>query len=797
MGIKVYNDRRVRPTFITVANQHENMTRTIDFDFIDCMQGHRYLILTIDGKSTPFLILGDKLNITSVISQNNVKYLANIVISDKEITDRIDPDNILFISDTFYIKIQGNDINVKEISEFPIPPELQLPYDELLDLIEKIDHKLSDGEFNGKSAYEIAVENGFEGTEEEWLQSLDYEHSDEFTQLATQVRTDAEQSAQNATKAENAMNEANQTAQDNIEAIQQASAQAQEDITNAKTTSVNAVVQAQQTAEQSIAAKHSEAVQAIESAQSTAETAINAKQAESVNAVETAKEEATQAIETGKTEAVTAIETAKDEAIEEIENTGVPLEDIEKLAIKPTQQGNPTIISDSADWRLQKLNVYGQSEQASTTGAQLLNPNLFESNDITKNGIRFVKNSDGSITISGTSTGFSTYNLGINQLENGTYFINGTKDNVYVYAGIKKADSESFIENNSFSIDGTETSINIYIQVNPGFTVNDIIYPMLNLGDTVKPFEPYTGVKPSPSPDYPQEILSKEVSEIKIYGTNLFDLEKAKLAPNTNWNEERQCFYPKGVAYYIGILINEVWDIAHESGNLLTVSFDIKADKNGKVKVYSLGNRQVRLASESEYVDVTQEYVRHYVRFSTLDKRGQPDDTGQGDNCALSFYGVVNGDSVIPEVKNICISITENTDYIPFEAQTITLTEPITLRGVPVSSDGNVTIDGQQYVSDVICEKDGVIGVERNVIKPTIAENLTFTQTPDNLNRTSNWNTFSDLNIKETGSEAMSNYFVWRAWGNNSMDRNSWVFGINGHTLYITPPRKSDGNYAK
>ena len=28
------------------------------------------------------------------------------------------------------------------------------------------------GMFNGKSAYEIAVENGFEGTEEEWLESL-------------------------------------------------------------------------------------------------------------------------------------------------------------------------------------------------------------------------------------------------------------------------------------------------------------------------------------------------------------------------------------------------------------------------------------------------------------------------------------------------------------------------------------------------------------------------------------------------------------------------------------------------
>jgi hypothetical protein len=65
---------------------------------------------------------------------------------------------------------------------------------------------------NGKSAYELAVENGFKGTEEEWLESLRYDHSDEFKQLADQVRQDANSAADNATKAENAMNEANTTA---------------------------------------------------------------------------------------------------------------------------------------------------------------------------------------------------------------------------------------------------------------------------------------------------------------------------------------------------------------------------------------------------------------------------------------------------------------------------------------------------------------------------------------------------------------------------------------------------------
>lgn len=128
--------------------------------------------------------------------------------------------------------------------------------------------------------------------------------------------------------ASNAMTSATETAQANISSIQQASATAQSNIAEAKDSAIEAVQSEQVTAEQAIVAKQSQSLEAIE--------------------------------------------TAKDEAIEEIENTGVPLEDIEKLAIKETTTGNPTIISDSADWRLQKLNVYGQSEQASTTGINIL-----------------------------------------------------------------------------------------------------------------------------------------------------------------------------------------------------------------------------------------------------------------------------------------------------------------------------------------------------------------------------------------------------------------------------------------
>lgn len=48
-------------------------------------------------------------------------------------------------------------------------------------------------------------------------------------------------------------------------------------------------------------------------------------------------------------------------------------------------------------------------------------------------------------------------------------------------------------------------------------------------------------------------------------------------------------------------------------------------------------------------------------------------------------------------------------------AQTVKLSTPVTLRGVPVSRNGNVTINGQQYVADLITEREGVVGVERRI----------------------------------------------------------------------------------
>lgn len=67
----------------------------------------------------------------------------------------------------------------------------------------------------------------------------------------------------------------------------------------------------------------------------------------------------------------------------------------------------------------------------------------------------------------------------------------------------------------------------------PGITMQGWT-EQVNAGQTLLPYEPYTGGKPSPSPDYPQEIVSagkynedtqKYEVEVKLTGKNLIDKE--------------------------------------------------------------------------------------------------------------------------------------------------------------------------------------------------------------------------------------------------------------------------------
>lgn len=88
----------------------------------------------------------------------------------------------------------------------------------------------------GASAYELAFKNGFEGTEEEWLENLRYDHSEEFAAFVKQI-SDNTRTAQEA--AQTSVNAANDAA-DSESAAETAKNDAEKAYGNASTSESNA-----------------------------------------------------------------------------------------------------------------------------------------------------------------------------------------------------------------------------------------------------------------------------------------------------------------------------------------------------------------------------------------------------------------------------------------------------------------------------------------------------------------------------------------------------------------------------
>lgn len=199
------------------------------------------------------------------------------------------------------------------------------------------------------------------------------------------------------------------------------------------------------------------------------------------------------------------------------------------------QSGSPTTVTDSAEMPLQGLNVYGKSKQVTTTGAQLI-PFPYIQGDGENLGITYKVNYDGSVLLNGTATGgeshfnftnkFNSEKLGYNGK---SVFLSGGKSkDVHIYFGDNRNVSQSINDygNGGVAVLDYDTDKTIQLIVKEGTTVkNVLIKPMLNIGNSALPFESYTGGKPSPSPEYPQKIVSVGGNGsigVEIIGKNLF-----------------------------------------------------------------------------------------------------------------------------------------------------------------------------------------------------------------------------------------------------------------------------------
>lgn len=220
-----------------------------------------------------------------------------------------------------------------------------------------------------------------------------------------------------------------------------------------------------------------------------------------------------------------------------------------------------------------QVSVLGNSEQETREGYNLLNLTSLIGKKETKNGITYKINEDCSITVNGTPTGYTSFNMLNMSLKAGTYkFTDGLNSNNVFLQTI--GDFQHTSQNNTFSLaeDGKAT---VYLVINVGAPTlnNATLYPMIYEGTEDKPYEQYGAM---PSPDYP--------SEIETVGDNLNLLDIDKTTYDLTINLQKEGEYLKGNnvnTIRIGTFNDNRPQIEEKfkSGNY-TISYEVEANSN-------------------------------------------------------------------------------------------------------------------------------------------------------------------------------------------------------------------------
>lgn len=220
--------------------------------------------------------------------------------------------------------------------------------------------------------------------------------------------------------------------------------------------------------------------------------------------------------------------------------------------------GNPAIMSDTLKNNpMNEMKVFGWSKQERTTGAQLfptITPSIEE-----KNGITVEYMEHGKIHISGTAEKTVDFMTPIFELLAGTYTLStgANIDNTLMRCTLSTTEGLPYFDILNNGASKTETTgdnkiLYLLLRVYGGKTIDITVQPMLNAGTSSLPWEPYTGGQPSPSPDYPQEIVSAGMKWST--GAQLYDMD-------TRLNVDGIEYKKNGTSYTVNIV--------KMSGNLL------------------------------------------------------------------------------------------------------------------------------------------------------------------------------------------------------------------------------------
>jgi len=404
--------------------------------------------------------------------------------------------------------------------------------------------------------------------------------------------------------------------------------------------------------------------------------------------------------------------------------------------------GNPAIMSDSLKNNpMNEMKVYGWSKQERTTGAQLLDiknvgGSAGEIASTQHDG--YVITAQG-VYAEGDNSAYRNVSIKLDTAKVAGKIITASVESAENDAGealrlicninYKKPDGTT-----SWNLFGMNKPITVSIPADAklvkcrihiieenektigyGTYTTTIKGLMVSIGDIVIPWEPYTGGQPSPSPDYPQQIVSAGSDGkigVEVRGKNLFELtgirdneylriEKIEnntiYARPTNMNAESP-----GTTNYSNGWINFGEKIKVMSGKLYTISFSYKAVQK-TIEIEKLDPARILVFKDSENIILNEEIKQEIGKYVDVEiPLLIPDGTD-------SIYFTITCNNCSVAIKNLQIEEGGYTSYEPYhEPQSLSISTPTSLPAIPVDSDGNYTdADGQQWIADYVDLKRG------------------------------------------------------------------------------------------
>lgn len=466
-----------------------------------------------------------------------------------------------------------------------------------------------------------------------------------------------------------------------------------------------------------------------------------------------------------------------------------------------TVTGNPAVLDNATGKSFKDLHIYGRSEQVTTTGAQLLISTKEQESNV---GVTLTKKENGLWHLEGTNTEATSRNIRLVEpkerfkLPEGTYTISVGAVGIYqqlsvTTARVKNPDDGSSQEwtvianaginsSTKFVCDGTEEALSLFVIFNGNATLDCDLYVMLNSGDAALPWEPYTGGKPSPSPEYPQEIVNDGKDgnlNVMVRGKNVF---------------AGRFYYAR---YSNGILFidkrrkdEEVkfpYQPETEAGGICKA---LKCQK-GKTYVISVTNPNKNAAiGMAEYENIEKTInTNNALGFVTMYDASEKSYTAKSDGilvCGIAGKWTDGSTTTHECTESELLQVeeaSEATSYEPYhEPQSMSVTTPNGLPGIPVSSRGNYTDEnGQQWICDEIDFGRGVY-VKRVYTVDVDGVNVYFSQ----------YATFCNMSLRMLPMCKYAGNSGQQTFAKSTFTSEEWKFNEANRFLYILK-----GDYAE